>query len=266
MMASITGAPAKADERAYVDGRDQASDTSNGLHQKGHQSTVSHVRDAHLFKLANPGPLGLFGFALTTFVVGLYECGAGLPDSNPLGAVGPNQAVVGLALFYGGLAQFVAGIMEFRVGNTFGTALHCSYSAFWLAFAPFLIPAFGIRQAYRGDERAYSVALGIFLILWCFLTLVFFVAALRTNLVVLLVLGLLAAAYFLLAVAQFVSTTDAAAAARTNRAGGVFAVLSALAGFYAGSAGLMTEDTTWVRLPLGELAYAPRQRRGASSV
>ncbi|KAK8922569.1 Gpr1 family protein [Metarhizium anisopliae] len=226
---------------------------------KPYQSMVSQVYDPQFFKIANPGPLGLIAFALTTFVLGLYQCGAGLPNSNPLGSVGPDQAVFGLAVFYGGTAQFIAGIMEFRVGNTFGTTVHCSYGAFWLAFAMFMVPQLGIKQAYGGDEHAFSFAVGIFLILWCFLTLIFFIAALRTNIAILTVLGLLVLAFFFLSIAQFISTTHTTAAVRVNRAGGVFAVLCAFAAFYAGSAGLMTPATTWVVFPLGEFERPPAQ-------
>ncbi|QUC23144.1 uncharacterized protein UV8b_07385 [Ustilaginoidea virens] len=254
-----------ATEAAYKEGQagnplhpDPANSGPGGAIPKPHQSMVSQVYDPQFFKIANPGPLGLISFALTTFVLGLYQCGAGLPGSNPMGGVGPDQAVFGLAVFFGGAAQFIAGIMEFRVGNTFGTTVHCSYGAFWLAFAMFLVPSLGIKDAYAGDARAFSFALGIFLILWCFLTLVFFIAALRTNIAILVVLGLLVLAFFFLSVAQFVSTTHPTGARRVNRAGGVFSVLCATAAFYAGSAGIMTEATTWVRLPLGEFARAPK--------
>ena len=155
------------------------------------------------------------------------------------------------------MAQFIAGIMEFRVGNTFGTTVHCSYGAFWLAFAMFLVPSLGIKDAYAGDARAFSFAVGIFLILWCFLTLLFFIAALRTNIAILVVLGLLVLAFFFLSIAQFVSSSHPVGAVRVNRAGGVFAVLCALSAFYAGGAGIMTESTTWVRFPLGEFTRKP---------
>lgn len=145
------------------------------------------------------------------------------------------------------------------MGNTFGTTVHCSYGAFWLAFAMFLFPSLGIKQAYQGNEHAYSFALGIFLIIWCFLTIIFFIAALRTNVAALIVLGLLALTYLFLSIAQFVSSTHISTARRLNRAGGIFSVLCALSALYAGSAGIMTEETTWVRFPLGQFANAADQ-------
>ncbi|PHH77688.1 hypothetical protein CDD82_3399 [Ophiocordyceps australis] len=243
----------------YIQGQRQMTESFN---PKPHQSTVSQVTNPQFFKIANPGPLGQISFALTTFVLGLYQCGAGLPNSNPLGDVGPNQAVFGLAIFLGGTAQFVAGLMEFRVGNTFGTTVHCCFGAFWLSFAMFLVPSLGIRDAYKGDEHAYSFAIGIYLILWCFLALIFFTAALRTNLTILLVFGFLVLALFFLSLAQFLSSTHHTSAVRINRAGGVFSCLSAICAFYAGSSGIMTQDTTFITLPLGEFDFTPQTPKG----
>ncbi|OGM47458.1 GPR1/FUN34/yaaH family protein [Aspergillus bombycis] len=221
--------------------------------REAHIHTVSQVPLPPYQKLANPGPLGLLAFALTTFVLGLYECGAGLPHSNPQAGVGPNQAAFGLAIFFGGGAQFVAGIFEFRVGNTFGCTVHCSYSAFWLSYAMFLIPSLDIKGQYNGDERAYTFALGIYLILWCFLTVLFLLAALRTNLSIILVFFFLIIAYLLLSIANFIATSHPEQSVKVNKAGGAFTVICAFVAFYAGSSGLMVPETTWVRFPLGEI-------------
>lgn len=194
----------------------------------------------------------------------MANAGESLPNSNPLGTVGPDQAVFGVAVFFGGMAQFVAGVMEFVLGNTFGCTLHCSYGAFWLAFAMFSVPTLGIQAAYNGDQRAFSFAVGIFLIIWCFLTIIFFVAALKTNFTILMVLGLLALSFFFLSIAQFVSTEHFTAAVRLNRAGGAFAVFCAMFAFYAGAAGLMLKDTTFVTFPLGEIPYPSVKREKAA--
>ena len=151
----------------------------------------------------------------------------------------------------GGFAQFVAGIMEFRVGNTFGTTVHCCYGAFWLSFAMFLIPSLDIKGAYAGDARAFSFALGIYLILWCFLTLLFLVAALRTNWTIIGVFFFLVLAFLFLSIAQFISTEHPATSVNVNKAGGAFAIICAFMAFYAGGSGLMVEETTFVRFPLG---------------
>jgi succinate-acetate transporter protein len=146
--------------------------------------------------------------------------------------------------------------MEFRVGNTFGSTLHCSYGAFWLSFAMFLIPSLGIHEAYAGDQRAFTVAVGIFLMAWCLLTLVFTIGALKTNITILFVLGCLTLAFFFLALAQFIAVPHPSAAIKVNRAGGAFAIFCALGALYAGASGIMLPESTWVRFPLGEFSFA----------
>ena len=161
----------------------------------------------------------------------------------------------------GGLAQFVAGIMEFRVGNTFGTTVHCSYGAFWFAYAMFKIPALGLHAAY-GDERALNFAIGIFLTLWGFLTLLFLIAALRTNITIILVFSFLLLAFLFLAIANFISTSHPEQAIRVNKVGGAFTVICAFIAFYAGAAGLMLPETTFVSFPLGAVNW-PRESPAA---
>lgn len=80
--------------------------------------------------IADPGPLGLVGFAATTFVLSSFN--ADLIDGSLLPVVLP------LALFYGGLVQLLAGMWEFRKGNTFGATAFCSYGAFWLSYAAYV--------------------------------------------------------------------------------------------------------------------------------
>ncbi|EEP78198.1 conserved hypothetical protein [Uncinocarpus reesii 1704] len=214
--------------------------------------TVSQVPHPPFEKLGNPGPLGLLSFAVTTFVLGLYQCGAGLPHSNPRGDVGPDAAIFGLAIFMGGMAQLIAGIMEFRVGNTFGTTVHISYGAFWLSYAMFHVPSLGMAAAYRGDERAISFAIGIYLILWCFLTFLFLLAALRTNIAIVSVFTTLVLAFLFLSIANFIATTHPDAAIAVNKTGGAISVVCAFLAFYAGSSGLMLPETTFIRFPLGK--------------
>ena len=161
----------------------------------------------------------------------------------------------------GGVAQFVAGIMQFRVGNTFGTTLHCSYGAFWLSFAMFLLPAVDIKGSYNGDTKAYSFAVGIYLILWCFLTFIFLVAALRTNYTIILTLFFLVLAFLFLSIAQFTSTEHPTASIHVNKAGGAFMVICAFIAFYAGGSGLMVEETTFVRFPLGTVPIRERRAK-----
>src|SRR3954471_5437995 len=100
---------------------------------------------------ADPGPLGLGAFALTTFVLSMFNAGLVSDKGEPV--------VLGLALAYGGLAQLLAGMWEFRTGNTFGAVAFTSYGAFWLSFWAFV-------QFYEKDVPAshVSASLGLYLI------------------------------------------------------------------------------------------------------
>src|SRR5438045_3410703 len=128
--------------------------------------------------VANPGPLGLCGFALTTFVLSSINAGW-----FPAGAT---NIVVGLALFYGGLAQLLAGMWEFRTGNTFGATAFTSYGAFWLSFAAIFLPGFGILAAFvpKGgiapDPAILHPALGLYLLGWTIFTGLMFLGTLRS--------------------------------------------------------------------------------------
>lgn len=153
----------------------------------------------------------------------------------------------------GGTAQILAGLMEFRVGNIFDTTVNCSYGAFWLSYGMFLLPNLGIEQACKGDMRAFTFALGIYLILWCFLSLFFLVAGLSTNITILSVFFFLVLAYVFLSLANFTATENPTASMHLNKAGDAFAVICAACSFYGGGAGLMVPETTWVCIPLGEI-------------
>src|SRR2546430_16965993 len=120
--------------------------------------------------VANPAPLGLCGFALTTFVLSSINAGW-------FPATGTN-IVVGLAIFYGGLAQLCAGMWEFRSGNTFGATAFSSYGAFWLSFAAIFIPGTGILAAITPVPHQ---ALGVYLLGWTIFTGLMFLGTFRSN-------------------------------------------------------------------------------------
>ena len=104
-------------------------------------------------KIADPGPLGLAAFALTTFVLSMFNA--------DLVSKGGEPVVLGLALAYGGLAQLLAGMWEFRTGNTFGAVAFTSFGAFWLSFWAF-------EEFFAKDIAAADVghAVGLYLIAW----------------------------------------------------------------------------------------------------
>src|SRR5579871_6966304 len=123
---------------------------------------------------ADPGPLGLAGFAGTTFVLSLVNSGlVGVQHGAPGGGLLP--LVAGLALAYGGIAQFLAGIWEFRTGNTFGAVAFCSYGAFWISFY------FIVHSAASLAPTEVFSGLGLYLWMWGIFTAYMFIASLKTT-------------------------------------------------------------------------------------
>jgi len=195
-------------------------------------------------RFANPAPLGLFGFAATTFVLSMYNVKA-------RGVTVPN-VVVGLAIGYGGLAQFLAGMWEFAAGNTFGATAFASYGAFWWSYAIIQIPWFGIAEGnYNANgvpEAQLANAVGIYLSAWFIFTFIMFLAAFRSSVGLLSLFFFLDITFLLLFVAEFTGN------GKVQTAGGSFGILTAAIAWYVGAAGLLTPDTSYFTLPVIELS------------
>jgi len=184
-------------------------------------------------EFGNPGPLGLGGFALTTFMLSVFNAGVFI-DSSYIGIVLP------LALFYGGLAQFIAGFFEYRLANTFGATAFCSYGAFWMSFAAyiqFIAPTLDPTASYQ--------PLGLFLLAWTIFTLYMLVASLRVNVAVTTVFVLLELAFICLTVGTLAQSPN------TAKAGGWFGIFCAFSAWYCSAAVVI--NSTWGRtvLPIG---------------
>jgi len=191
-------------------------------------------------RLGNSGPLGLWSFASTTFILSWYNTGV-------RGIVDPN-VVVGMALGVGGLAQLLAGMWAFAAGNTFGGTAYSSYGCFWLSFAAIYIPGSGILSAYESAPTELNSALGIYLLTWFIVTFLFLIAASRTNLGLIALLFFLTITFLLLAISKF---QDSVA---VNKAGGAFGVVTALIAYYVGLSEMLVRDESWITLPLGNIA------------
>ncbi|KAI3488183.1 hypothetical protein L1887_47722 [Cichorium endivia] len=134
------------------------------------------IANAHR-KIANPLPLGVFGFSTTTLLLSLFNI-------QVAGIEVPN-AVLGYAISYGGLAQFLAGLWEFASGNTFGATVFCSFGMFWWGYSVILIPFFGFVGTYNGQPGIYSkgspyaseeaAAVGLYLWIWFGITTIYLV-------------------------------------------------------------------------------------------
>lgn len=183
---------------------------------------------------ADPGPLGLAGFAMTTFVLSMVNANLVGAKSTPI--------VLGLALAYGGLAQLLAGMWEFRTGNTFGATAFTSYGAFWLSFA-----AFEVFFAKDVPEAALGNTVGLFLIAWGIFTAYMWVASLRTTVAISLVFFLLAVTFFVLGIGNANDNSNIVHIA------GWLGIATAAAAWYASFAAVTNSTFGKTVLPVGPL-------------
>jgi succinate-acetate transporter protein len=193
---------------------------------------------------ADPGPLGLTAFATTTFVLSMINAnlvGGGVATSAGI--------VIGLALAYGGIAQFAAGLWEFRTGNTFGATAFCSYGAFWISF--YILLHVGATAIPKTEIFS---AIGLYLWAWGIFTAYMFVASLRTTGAVALVFFLLAVTFIVLGIGNSALAGGTAATNGTVKLGGYIGIATAIAAWYASFAGVL--NATWGRtvLPVFPLA------------
>jgi succinate-acetate transporter protein len=170
---------------------------------------------------ADPGPLGLASFATTTFILSMI-------NSNLVG-VGATDIMLGMALAVGGIAQLVAGIWEFRTGNTFGATAFCSYGGFWISF--FILLDFGAKGI---PVRELDSALGLYLWAYAIFSAGMFVASLRTTGAVALVFLLLTITFILLGIG------NSGASLSTIHLGGYLGLATAIAAWYAAFAGVIS--------------------------
>jgi hypothetical protein len=134
-------------------------------------------------KLSNPAPLGLMGFGMTTVLLNLHNAGL-----FPLGTM-----ILAMGIFYGGMAQVIAGVMEFKKGNTFGTVAFSSYGLFWLSLVALIVMKnMGLPVTTTGAMVAYFIA-------WGFFTFFMFIGTLKLNRALQVVFASLTALFWLLA-------------------------------------------------------------------
>jgi succinate-acetate transporter protein len=186
------------------------------------------------WKPADPGPLGLAGFAMTTFVLSMFN--SDLVNSKGL------PVVLGLALVYGGVVQLLAGMWEFRTGNTFGAVAFCSFGAFWISF--WALNVFYAKQI--GGNAGHAV--GVYLWAWAIFTVYMTVAALRVSAAVLLVFVLLSITFVLLAIGA------SGAHLTVTHWGGYLGLATAAAAWYASFAAVVNSTfgrTVLPVIPLG---------------
>jgi len=191
-------------------------------------STALAIKDT----TANPAPLGLLGFGMTTVLLNLHNAGF----------YSVNSMIMGMGIFMGGIAQIFAGLQEWKKNNTFGATAFTAYGSFWLSLvALWLIPKTSFGAAYASDEKS----VGFYLLLWGIFTLFMFFGTLRSNRMLQVVFFTLTILFFLLAIADFTGNETLRTIA------GYEGIICGLSAFYGCVAQVLNEVYGKTILPLG---------------
>ena len=189
--------------------------------------TVTQVRDT----TGNPAPLGLLGFGMTTVLLNLHN--AGFFELNSM--------ILAMGICYGGAAQIVAGVMEWKKGNTFAATAFLSYGFFWWSLVVLvLLPKTGVATTSN------ATAMGAYLALWGLFTFVMFIGTMRLNRALQVVFGSLTLLFLLLATGEW-----AEVGAAFKHATGYEGIFCGLSAFYAGIAQVINEVFGKTVMPLG---------------
>lgn len=180
----------------------------------------------------NPAPLGLMGFGMTTILLNIHNAGF-FPLDNMILAMG---------IFYGGMAQVIAGMMEFKKNNTFGTTAFTSYGFFWLSLV-----ALNMFSMLGIGTPANSLSMAAYLFMWGLFTFFMFISTLKINRALQVVFGTLTILFFLLALGNY---TESATILTIAGYEGIFCGFTAI---YAAMAQVMNESYGRVILPMGEV-------------
>lgn len=189
--------------------------------------TLTQLRDT----TANPAPLGLLGFGMTTILLNLHN--AGFYEMNSM--------ILAMGICYGGLAQIIAGIMEWKKGNTFAATAFTSYGFFWLSLVLLIImPKLGLATASN------DTAMAAYLATWGLFTACMFVGTLRLHRAGQVIFGTLTILFFLLAYGDYTGAGPA-----FKHATGYEGIFCGLSAFYAAVAQVINESFGRTVLPLG---------------
>ena len=183
-------------------------------------------------KLANPAPLGLLGFGLTTVLLNLHNAGLFQLDAM----------ILAMGLAYGGLAQVIVGIMEFKKGNTFGTVAFSSYGLFWWSLVGLiLLPKISFLT---GINAPSTLAMAAYFLMWGIFTFVMFFGTLKTNRALQFVFMSLAILVFLLTARELLGNPQ-----WFNTIVGIEGIICGFSAIYLGLAEVLNEAHQKTVLP-----------------
>ena len=193
------------------------------------------MSDHLVTKLANPAPLGLLGFGITTVLLNLVNAGA-----IPLDTV-----ILAMGIAYGGLAQVIVGIMEFRKGNTFGTVAFMSYGLFWWSLVMLLV-----LPKFTGFSGPSSSSLAAYFIMWGIFTFAMFFGTLKANRALQFVFGSLTILFFMLTIRELTNNPVLFGNVTFNTITGIEGVICGLSAVYLGIAEVLNESHQKTVLPI----------------
>lgn len=204
-------------------------------------------------KLANPAPLGLSAFALTTFVLSLI-------NMRTRGVTEPNL-VVAAAYAYGGIVQLFAGMWEIAAGNTFGATALSSYGGFWISFAIILTPGgFQIVSTLEeGGAEVFLNSFGFFLMGWFIFTSILLICTLKSTVAFFSLFFSLDLAFLCLGIG-YLENSGGAPNAACIKAGGVFGIIAAFLAWYNALAGLADNTNSFFVIPVAHFPWSEKGR------
>ncbi len=189
-------------------------------------------------KLANPAPLGLLGFGVTTVLLNLHNAGL-----FPL-----DTMIFAMGLAYGGLAQVIVGIMEYKKGNTFGTVAFTSYGLFWWSLVMLLLlPKTGL---FTGLNAPTETAMGAYFFMWGLFTLAMFFGTLKKNRALQFVFMSLAILFFMLTIRDLTGNPVLFGTFTWNNLTGIEGVICGLSAVYLAIAEVLNETHGKTVLPI----------------
>ena len=190
------------------------------------QENVTVIRD----NSANPAPLGLFGFGMTTVLLNIHN--AGFYELNSM--------ILAMGIFYGGIAQVIAGVLESRKNNTFGMTAFISYGFFWLTLVGLIF-----MSKWGWVTATSKSSLATYLAVWGVFTLLLFIGTLKLNRALQFVFATLTVLFFLLAIGNYTENESIIVFA------GYEGIICGSAAIYTGIANLLNEVYGRKVLPLG---------------
>jgi succinate-acetate transporter protein len=204
-------------------------------------------------KFANPAPLGLSAFALTTFVLSLINVGTR--------SIGEPNLVVAIAYGYGGLVQLLAGMWEMAVGNTFGATALSSYGGFWLSFAIILTPGgFNIVSTLEAESAApFLNSFGLYLMGWFIFTTLLLICTLRSTVAFFLLFFTLDLAFLMLGIG-YLNADAAGPQSGCIKAGGYFGLFAAFLAWYNALAGIADNSNSFFVIPVAHFPWSDKGR------